>query len=55
MMMMMMPIGVEANLCSLLPGVSCKPNPVRQIVTFQVEMISKIYMKLTLCYINFPG
>jgi len=28
-------IGVEANLCSLLPGVSCKPNPVRQIVTFQ--------------------
>ena len=43
MMMMIvisMTIGVEANLCSLLPGVSCKPNPVRQLVTFQVANIS---------------
>ena len=29
--------GVEANICSLLPGVSCKPNHVRQIVSLQVQ------------------
>merc|ERR1719210_3192756 len=33
--------GVEANICSLLPGVSCKPNHGRQIVTLQGLIASK--------------